>query len=100
MPGDLRITRPTDWTTSTMELRGLKKITESSAGTSTPSDRQRALDKILTWLGCGSAFNHDKAALRVKAFMVPSTCFAVTCTSRFRVSTYSRSGFREARSVV
>src|SRR5699024_3048504 len=98
--GDLRITRPTDWTTSTMELRGLKKITESRAGTSTPSDRQRAFDRILTSWGSASAFNQDKAALRVNAFMVPSTCFAATWRSRFRVSTYSKSGFRDARSVV
>ncbi len=40
------MTRPTDCTTSMTELRGLRNMTASSAGTSTPSDRQRALERI------------------------------------------------------
>ena len=44
--GALRMTRPTDWTTSTWELRGVRKSTASSAGTSTPSERQRTLERM------------------------------------------------------
>ena len=40
------MTRPTDCTTSTTELRGLRNITASRAGTSTPSDRQRAFERM------------------------------------------------------
>ena len=40
------MTRPTDWTTSTTELRGCRNSTASRLGTSTPSDRQRAFDRM------------------------------------------------------
>ena len=40
------MTRPTDCTMSTTDLRGVRNITASSAGTSTPSDRQRALVRM------------------------------------------------------
>ena len=40
------MTRPTDWTMSTCDLRGDRNMTASSAGTSTPSLRQRAFVRI------------------------------------------------------
>ena len=44
LPGAVRITRPTAWTMSMSDRLGAKNATASSAGTSTPSVRQRALD--------------------------------------------------------
>ena len=44
LPGAVRITRPTAWTMSMSDRLGARNATASSAGTSTPSVRQRALD--------------------------------------------------------
>lgn len=45
-PGAVRMTRPTDWTTSTWESREERKMTASKEGTSTPSERQRTFVRI------------------------------------------------------
>ncbi|MCY1306763.1 hypothetical protein D9M70_566400 [compost metagenome] len=76
LPGALRITRPTDCTTSTWELRGVRKSTASSAGTSTPSDRQRTLLRMRQVLTGGSSFSQLSLASLALAFMPPSTCSA------------------------
>src|ERR1035441_1054772 len=70
------MTRPTACTTSTTDLRGLRNMTASSAVTSTPSDRQRALVKMRQTVPSlvVSALSHCRASVRFKAFILPSTC--------------------------
>ena len=83
------MTRPTDCTTSTTELRGLRNITASSAGTSTPSDRQRALDRIRQTFSpaLSGLLSQSSSALRRSALNVPSTWWA---TQRRRASCVAR----------
>ena len=84
------MTRPTDCTTSTWELRGVRNRTASSAGTSTPSDRQRTLERMRqVFSGRPSgAFSHCSLLSFSPAFMPPSTCSAwqviVSCGGSFK----------------
>ena len=61
LPGARRITRPTDCTTSTTDFRGFRNITASNAGTSTPSDRHRALDSTRQVSSASSAVSQSGA---------------------------------------
>src|SRR5690625_21260 len=81
-PSDLRVTRPTDWTTSTTDERGCKNRTASSAGTSTPSERQRTFVKMRHSLSAVGALSHASLSLRVSAFIPPSTWRTATPRSR------------------
>ena len=74
----LRMTRPTDWIMSTMDFRGFKNITASSAGTSTPSDKQRAFDKTRQASSPASCFSHSILFFLSRALKPPSTCFSST----------------------
>lgn len=69
------MTRPTDWTMSTTDLRGDRNITASSAGTSTPSDRQRALVRMRHAPSGTSPRSQSSRLLRSRALNVPSTCW-------------------------
>ena len=73
MPLALRMTRPTDCTTSTSELRGDRKSTASRAGTSTPSDRHRAFDRTRHSFSGTGALSQASCSERANAFIVPST---------------------------
>ena len=68
------MTRPTDCTTSTCELRGVRKRTASSDGTSTPSDKQRTLDRIRQVFSGAVSFNQVILSFFSVAFIPPSTC--------------------------
>ena len=84
---------------STWDLRGDRNMTASRAGTSTPSDRQRALDRIrqdteapsdsefdACRVGAGeprSPESQDSRPLRSMMFMEPSTWRTSTEPSRF-----------------
>ena len=83
----VRITRPTDCTTSTCELRAERNSTASSDGTSTPSDKQRTLvttrhSRSLS----GSSDSHCRIPFRSCEFIEPSMCFAVIETVCDRLS--------------
>lgn len=73
LPSDLRMTRPTACTISTGDLRGAMKNTASSAGTSTPSERQRALLRIRQ-TPLSLPLNQSMRPLRSSALCCPSTC--------------------------
>ena len=79
-PADLRITRPTDCTTSTCEFLAERNITASNEGTSTPSLKQRTLVKILHSFASVSAFNQPNNSSRSGAPIVPSICLLATDT--------------------
>ena len=84
---NVRITRPTDCTTSTCELRAERNNTASRDGTSTPSDRQRTLvttrhSRSLS----GSSASHCRIPLRSCEFIEPSICRVVTETVCERLS--------------
>ena len=82
---------------STWDLRGDRNMTASRAGTSTPSDKQRALDRIrqdtdvpsdsdACRVGAGaprSPESQDSRPLRSIMFMEPSTWRTSTEPSRF-----------------
>lgn len=73
LPGAVRMTRPTDCTTSIWELRAERKRTASSEGTSTPSERQRTLVRMRHSLPSeGEALSHAQLSSLVVALMVPS----------------------------
>ena len=101
------MTRPTDCTTSTCELRGVRNSTASSAGTSTPSDRQRTLERMRQVFSGSpsSALSHCSLASFSPAFMPPSTCSAWHCMasdsgsfkSGFSASSAARSAFWYSR---
>lgn len=79
LPGNVAfyaITRPTDCTTSTCELRGVRNSTASSAGTSTPSDKQRTLLSMRHVFSSVSALSQLSFSSFSLAFMLPSTCAA------------------------
>ena len=75
------MTRPTDWTTSTGELRGERNRTASRAGTSTPSDKQRTLLRTRQTSSPASSFSQLIFDSFSVAFMLPSTC----CDSQISV---------------
>ena len=56
-------------------------MTASKAGTSTPSDKHRAFDKIRQIEPCAevSAFNHSNLLFLSKAFCLPSTWSKLHC---------------------
>ncbi|MPN11753.1 hypothetical protein SDC9_159061 [bioreactor metagenome] len=86
-PGALRITRPTDWTTSTCELREERNITASRDGTSTPSERQRTLVKIRqSFPAIETDLSQESFSWRVEAPIEPSMCCAETDTKTLRIS--------------
>ena len=69
----VRITRPTDCTTSISEFRAERKRTASRAGTSTPSDRQRTFVSMRhSRSPLFSDFSQDNFSERSVAFIVPS----------------------------
>ncbi len=68
------MTRPTICTTSTCDLRGEKKITASSDGTSTPSLRHRTLNRIRHLPSSGSSRSHASFLTFSVASMEPSMC--------------------------
>jgi len=72
------MTRPTDCTTSTTESRGFRKMAQSRAGTSTPSERHLALVRMRHSFSslAALALSHESFWLRSTTFMVPSTCSA------------------------
>ncbi len=70
----LRMTRPTDCTTSIWDFRGCIKRIASSAGTSTPSERQRALVRMRQTSSVCSALSQSRQRFRSLALKVPSTC--------------------------
>ena len=72
LPAALRIARPTPWTMSTCEFRGLMNSTASSAGTSMPSERHRAFDRMRQDPGV-VPLSHSIRALRSSAWCWPST---------------------------
>ena len=74
LPGGLRITRPTAWTMSIFERRGVRNITASSAGTSTPSVRHLALVSTRHSPAGGVSFNQRMSVRRLLILVVPSTC--------------------------
>ena len=63
-----RITLPTACTTSMSDLRGCRNRMASRAGTSMPSVRQRALDRILQTPSAGSWRNQSSRSERLRAF--------------------------------
>ena len=67
------MTRPTAWTTSTLERLGEKKITASSDGTSTPSARQRALVRMRHSPGSEASASQSSFLSRSLESMEPST---------------------------
>ena len=73
LPSCRRMTRPTAWTISTLDVRGSMNRTASRAGTSTPSVRHLAL--VMTWhCPAGmSAFSSLRACARMLALVFPST---------------------------
>ena len=81
LPSLRRMTRPTDCTTSTCEFLGEMKTTASSDGTSTPSERLRALVSIRhsrSFSGC--SLSHISSSSRLVADIEPSTWWATTST--------------------
>src|SRR5699024_11862550 len=56
----------------------VKKITESNAGTSTPSERQRALVSTRVWSSSGVDSSQESFEPRSIAFIAPSTCWDAT----------------------
>ena len=66
LAGALRMARPTAWTMSTCEFRGLMNSTASSAGTSMPSERQRAFERM-RHVPSALPFSHSIRALRSSA---------------------------------
>ncbi|CKQ14810.1 Uncharacterised protein [Mycobacterium tuberculosis] len=56
-----------------MELRGFRNSTASSAGTSTPSERQRALDRMRHSSSATTPLSQASCSLRTSALNVPST---------------------------
>src|SRR5450432_415827 len=72
------MTRPTDCTTSTWELRADKKSTASRVGTSTPSLRQRTLVRIRHSLPSIGALSQPRSSSRSGAECLPSICLEET----------------------
>ena len=72
--------RPTACTISTWLLRGFMNNTASSAGTSMPSDRQRAFERM-RHPPLEEPFNHSIRALPVQSMMlsVHMLCLATEC---------------------
>ena len=83
LPLALRMTRPTAWITSTTELRGFRNNTASRFGTSTPSVRHLAFERIrhTGWPSCvvlSSPESHPSSFSRSAALKPPSIWRAST----------------------
>jgi len=74
LPSGFRITRPTACTMSIFERRGVRNITASSAGTSTPSVRHLALVSTRHSVSAGVSFSQRMSVRRLLILVVPSTC--------------------------
>ena len=89
-----RITRPTDCTTSTCELREERNKTASRAGTSIPSERQRTFVSTRhSFSPIFSSASHASCSLRACEFIEPSIWRACTSTTCSRSSVLMESRY-------
>ena len=84
---------------STTDLRGDRNITASRAGTSTPSDRQRALVRMRQVSSAGSSCSQSSWRLRSSALKVPSTCCDAAAAAASSPSVLEAGAARRSSSV-